>query len=126
MSKIEILHLSDIHFKKNKDDKRKTFREAVREKMLATITEHIDNNNLDLDFVAVTGDIAFSGTEYEEAKRFFEELKSKVPEKAVFLPVPGNHDVDRGYLDDVISLHEIVRNGKTDKFLNSNLTFGVI
>jgi calcineurin-like phosphoesterase family protein/energy-coupling factor transporter ATP-binding protein EcfA2 len=119
MSKISILHLSDIHFKKNKDDKRKTFREAVREKMLATITDHIDKNSLDLDFVAVTGDIAFSGKEYNEAKNFFDDLKSVLSEKTTFLVVPGNHDVDRGYLDDVISLHDIVRNGKTDKFLNS-------
>ena len=70
MSEIAILHLSDIHFKEKKDEDRKSFREDVRAKMLAKIKEHIDSNNLDLDFVAVTGDIAFSGTEYEEAKSF--------------------------------------------------------
>jgi calcineurin-like phosphoesterase family protein len=114
MSKITILHLSDIHFKKNKDDERKTFREDVREKMLAKITEHIDKNNLDLDFVAVTGDIAFLGKEYEEAKKFFNDLKSKLPEKTIFLPVPGNHDVNEFF-----SLHDIVREGKTDRFLEN-------
>ena len=119
MGKITILHLSDIHFKENKDDKRKAFREDVREKMLAKITEHIDNNNLDLDFVAVTGDIAFSGKEYEEAKKFFNDLKSKLPEKTVFLPVPGNHDVDRDHADEFFSLHDIVRNKKTDRFLEN-------
>lgn len=70
MSEIAILHLSDIHFKKDKDDENKTFRKDVKNKMLAKIKEHIDRNNLDLDFVAVTGDIAFSGKEYEEAKSF--------------------------------------------------------
>jgi 3',5'-cyclic AMP phosphodiesterase CpdA len=70
MSEIAILHLSDIHFKEKKDEDRKSFREDVRAKMLAKIKEHIDSNNLDLDFVAVTGDIAFSGKEYEEAKSF--------------------------------------------------------
>jgi formylglycine-generating enzyme required for sulfatase activity/predicted MPP superfamily phosphohydrolase/energy-coupling factor transporter ATP-binding protein EcfA2 len=119
MSKIAILHLSDIHFKKNKDDERKAFREDIREKMLAKITEHLDKNNYDLDFVAVTGDIAFSGKEYDEAKDFFAELKSKLPEKTVFLPVPGNHDVDRGDVNEFFSLHDIVRDKKTERFLEN-------
>jgi formylglycine-generating enzyme required for sulfatase activity/calcineurin-like phosphoesterase family protein len=119
MSKITILHLSDVHFKRNKDDENKTYRKDVRAKMLAKIKEHIDRNNLDLDFVAVTGDIAFSGTEYEEAKSFFDDLKSILPEKTVFLPVPGNHDVDRDYVDAFFSLHGIVRTGKTDRFLEN-------
>ena len=119
MSEIEILHLSDIHFKEKKDEDRKAFREDVRAKMVAKIKEHIDNNNLDLDFVAVTGDIAFSGTEYEEAKSFFKELKSVLPEKTVFLTVPGNHDVNRDYVDEFFSLHGIVRTGKTDRFLDT-------
>ncbi|MBE9591889.1 MAG: metallophosphoesterase, partial [Proteobacteria bacterium] len=117
MSEIEILHLSDIHFKKKKDEDRKAFREDVRAKMLAQITEHIENNNLDLDFVAVTGDIAFSGKEYEEAKNFFDDLKSILPPKTVFLPVPGNHDVDRGNVSKYFSLHDIVKKEQTDDFL---------
>nr|CBH39249.1 hypothetical protein, calcineurin-like phosphoesterase, NACHT domain, and DUF323 family [uncultured archaeon] len=119
MSKITILHLSDIHFKENKDDERKAYRENVRAKMLAKIKEHIEKNNLDLDFVAVTGDITFSGKEYGEAKDFFKELKSKLPEKTVFLPVPGNHDVDRRDVNEFFSLHDIVRDKKTEKFLEN-------
>jgi hypothetical protein len=94
LSKITILHLSDIHFKRNKDDENKTYRKDVKNKMVAEIKQHIDRNNLGLDFVAVTGDIAFSGKEYAEAKNFFDDLKSMLPEKTVFLAVPGNHDVD--------------------------------
>jgi len=119
MSAIEILHLSDIHFKEKKDEDRKAFREDVRAKMLAQIKVHISKNKPNLDFVAVTGDIAFSGKEYEEAKSFFDDLKSILPEKPVFLPVPGNHDVDRDYVSKAILLHEIVRNGRTDKLLES-------
>ncbi|KAF5411968.1 MAG: 3',5'-cyclic adenosine monophosphate phosphodiesterase CpdA [Candidatus Methanophagaceae archaeon] len=117
MSAIEILHLSDIHFKKKKDDK--TFRKDVKNKMLAIIKQHIDENNLDLDFVAVTGDIAFSGKEYEEAKSFFEELKSVLPQKTTFLVVPGNHDVDRDKVDEIWPLHDIVIGKKTSKFLEN-------
>ena len=120
MSEITILHLSDIHFKKDKDDKNKTFRKDVKKKMLAKIKEHIDNNNLDLDFVAVTGDIAFSGKEYNEAKSFFKELKSVLPEKTVFLPVPGNHDVDRDKVSKIFSLHDnVVKKQLTDDFLEN-------
>lgn len=88
MSKITILHLSDIHFKRNEDDENKTFRKDVREKMVAKIKEHMEENNWDVDFVAVTGDIAFSGKEYDEAKSFFDELKSILPKETIFLPVP--------------------------------------
>jgi predicted MPP superfamily phosphohydrolase len=55
---ITILHLSDIHFKWKKIE---TFREDVEEKMIDTIKAHLDNIHSELDFVAVTGDIAFSG-----------------------------------------------------------------
>ncbi|RCV64808.1 Formylglycine-generating enzyme [Methanophagales archaeon] len=119
MCEITILHLSDIHFKRKKDEDRKAFREDVRAKMLAKITEHIDANNVNLDFVVVTGDIAFSGKEYEEAKSFFADLKSILPEETIFLAVPGNHDVDRDYVDEFLSMHEIVRTGKTDRFLEN-------
>ncbi|NQE46031.1 Hercynine oxygenase [ANME-1 cluster archaeon GoMg2] len=119
MSEIAILHLSDIHFKKKKDEDRKAFREDVRAKMLAQIKVHISKNKSNLDFVAVTGDIAFSGKEYKEAKSFFDDLKSILPKETVFLPVPGNHDVDRDYVDEFFSLHGIVRTGKTDRFLES-------
>ncbi|NAT10007.1 hypothetical protein C4E22_00360 [ANME-1 cluster archaeon AG-394-G06] len=117
MSKIEILHLSDIHFKRDKDDENKTFRKDVRAKMHAKINEHIGKNNLDLDFVAVTGDIAFSGKEYEEAKSFFADLKLVLPEKTTFLVVPGNHDVDRDNVSKYFSLHDIVKKQQTDAFL---------
>ena len=124
MSKIEILHLSDIHFKRNKDDENETFRKKVSQEMLAKIKEHIDSNNLNLDFVAVTGDIAFSGKEYEEAKSFFKELKLVLPERTVFLAVPGNHDVDRDKVDEIWPLHDIVIEKKTSKFLDKKAPFG--
>lgn len=41
MSKITILHLSDIHFKKHSRDENKTFRKDVQTKMTDAIKEHI-------------------------------------------------------------------------------------
>jgi formylglycine-generating enzyme required for sulfatase activity/predicted MPP superfamily phosphohydrolase/energy-coupling factor transporter ATP-binding protein EcfA2 len=119
MSKIAILHLSDIHFKRDKNDKNKTYRKDIKNKMLAKIKEHIDKNNLDLDFVAVTGDIAFSGKEYEEAKKFFDDLESVLLEKTIFLFVPGNHDVDRDNVSEFFSLHDIVKKQLTDALLEN-------
>ncbi|NQE54391.1 Hercynine oxygenase [ANME-1 cluster archaeon GoMg3.2] len=119
MSKIVILHLSDIHFKRDKNDKNKTYRKDIKNKMLAKIKEHVDKNNLDLDFVAVTGDIAFSGKEYEEAKKFFDDLESVLLEKTIFLFVPGNHDVDRDNVSEFFSLHDIVKKQLTDALLEN-------
>ena len=81
---ITILHLSDIHFKWKKIE---TFREDVEEKMIDTIKAHLDNIHSELDFVAVTGDIAFSGKgdEYEKAKNFFVGIKVRRIYWAVWL-----------------------------------------
>ena len=119
MSEITILHLSDIHFKRNKDDQNKTFRRDVKNKMVAQIKKHLEKNGLNLDFVAVTGDIAYSGKkkEYDEAIGFFDDLKSVVPETTIFLAVPGNHDVDRGKVMKFFTLHDIVKKRQTDAFL---------
>jgi formylglycine-generating enzyme required for sulfatase activity/predicted MPP superfamily phosphohydrolase/energy-coupling factor transporter ATP-binding protein EcfA2 len=114
MSEVKILHLSDIHFKRKEKE---TFREDVQGKMIDAIKKHLDKYRLEPDFAAVTGDIAFSGKEYDEAKAFFKELKSVLPTKTKFLVVPGNHDLDRRKISNFFSLHNIVQNKETDAFL---------
>jgi 3',5'-cyclic AMP phosphodiesterase CpdA len=84
--RIIILHLSDIHFKRNEKE---TFRGDVQSKMIDAIKEHMEKYPMEPDFAAVTGDIAFSGKEYDEAKAFFEDLESVLPAKTKFLVVPG-------------------------------------
>ncbi len=113
MSDITILHLSDIHFKVKE---KQTFRDDVEEKMTTAIKEHLEDNKAP-DFVAVTGDIAFSGKEYDKAKTFFKTIKTVLPPETVVLPVPGNHDVDRDVISKYFSLHNIVRDKETDGFL---------
>jgi predicted MPP superfamily phosphohydrolase len=116
MSQIKILHLSDIHFKRKEKE---TFRDDVEEKMAAAIKEHLEANDAALDFVAVTGDIAFSGKEYDKAKAFFKTIESVLPPETVVLPVPGNHDVDREEIRDYFSLHDVVCKNKADGFLEN-------
>jgi 3',5'-cyclic AMP phosphodiesterase CpdA len=99
MSEVKILHLSDIHFKRNEKE---TFRDDVQNKMIAAIKKHLEKYRVEPDFMAVTGDIAFSGKEYDEAKVFFKELKS---------------DVDRKKISKFFSLYSIVQYKKVDDFL---------
>ena len=98
MGEINILHLSDIHFKKDMEGKYPLYPQKVGRWMIDSIKQHLDENMGKPDVVAVTGDIAFSGKEpeYEQAQKFFGSLKSVLPADTVFMPVPGNHDVDRG------------------------------
>nr|NIM17063.1 hypothetical protein [Candidatus Aminicenantes bacterium]NIM83741.1 hypothetical protein [Candidatus Aminicenantes bacterium]NIN23201.1 hypothetical protein [Candidatus Aminicenantes bacterium]NIN46895.1 hypothetical protein [Candidatus Aminicenantes bacterium]NIN89817.1 hypothetical protein [Candidatus Aminicenantes bacterium] len=120
MSEITILHLSDIHFKRKKEEENKTFRQTVQERLIEAVANHNRNREHgSLDVVAVTGDIAFSGKEheYKEAAEFFKELKKVLPGEAEFLPVPGNHDVDRDKIRKRFSLYRIVNDNEADEFL---------
>jgi formylglycine-generating enzyme required for sulfatase activity/calcineurin-like phosphoesterase family protein len=121
MSEITILHLSDIHFKKKKKEKNKSFRQIVQKRLIEAAASHNQEHGSP-DVVAVTGDIAFSGKEheYKEAAVFFEKLKGVLPEGTEFLPVPGNHDVDRDEVDEFFSLSKnIVQQDLIDKFLEN-------
>lgn len=121
MSKIEILHLSDIHFRKQTTDI--TFRQEVRGEMIQAIQKHLAEYKVKLDVVAVTGDIAFSGekNEYKEAECFFKNLQKVLPEKTQILMVPGNHDVNRDRVSSIFSLHSVVQQGSTINQLLENL-----
>jgi predicted MPP superfamily phosphohydrolase/energy-coupling factor transporter ATP-binding protein EcfA2 len=118
LSMITILHLSDLHFKKNNREDRPDFRKDIGRKMLDAIKEHVRKESR-LDLIAITGDIAYDGKDYQEALTFFEQLKSIVPGTAVFLPVPGNHDVDREQLNRFFSLQKyVIQENLIEPFLN--------
>ncbi|MCD4655213.1 NACHT domain-containing protein, partial [bacterium] len=66
------------------------------------------------------GDIVFFGKEYKEAGEFFTALKSALPE-VVFLPVPGNYDVNRDEVDyEFDSLYDIIDYDKVERFLENS------
>jgi len=118
MNEITILHLSDIHFRKYQEEENKTFRQEVQKKLIDTVKAHTKKNDFP-NFVAVTGDIAFSGkkTEYDEAWEFFKKLKPVLQPEPVYLVVPGNHDVNREKVRKRFSLQRIVKDDQTDEFL---------
>jgi len=114
-SSISILHLSDIHFRKKEKAGEKYFQMDVEEKLLSKIGSHVKEHSQP-DIVAITGDIAFDGKDYKKAEKFFLKLRELLPD-STFLPVPGNHDVDRGQIFEDFSLHNIIVGDKVDKFL---------
>ena len=94
LDKFSWLHLSDFHFRADGD----TFSQDVSiNEITGDISSRLSSEH-PLQFVAVTGDIAFSGkpSEYEVAAGFFSSLACELGLglNRIFV-VPGNHDVDR-------------------------------
>lgn len=71
---------------------------VVLDELLRDVSEFMQDDGLQPDFIAVTGDIAFSGkaVEYELARQFFDKLLQTTGlDKERLVLIPGNHDVDR-------------------------------
>jgi hypothetical protein len=90
---IAIVHFSDLHFQK---DEEKNFMLSRLDKLRGAIrSQTIGVKNV---FIAVTGDIAFSGNELEylHAQKFFTNLITNISledQKNVnLILIPGNHD----------------------------------
>lgn len=93
MRDITWLQISDIHMRPRDE----WSQDVVLRAMAKSIAQARDKGRA-LDFVLVTGDLAFSGkpSEYELVKSFLTAISeaSSVPLEKFFC-VPGNHDVDR-------------------------------
>lgn len=91
------LHLSDLHFRES----RAYDENIVLKAFLRDVAERIQVDNLQLDFIVITGDLAFSGkpVEYTLAHRFLDELlvTTGLGRERLFV-VPGNHDVNRSLI----------------------------
>ena len=94
MRPIRWLHISDIHMRETDP--------WSRDSVLLAMREHISRNSAEdikVDFILVTGDLAFSGiaNEYRLVGKFFDALStaSRVPKESIYC-IPGNHDLDRG------------------------------
>lgn len=94
LDRISWLHLSDFHFKAEGDSFSQDIScEALVRDIPSRLTE-----DYPLQFIVVTGDIAFSGrsSEYKYASEFFAVLLSDLGlDTSRLCIVPGNHDVDR-------------------------------
>ncbi len=94
-SSINILHISDIHFK---NEKYFLNRDHIERNIFSTIQRHIIESSIYPDCLVITGDIAWSGkrSEYKLAMNFLQNLINliSINDIRVFI-VPGNHDVNR-------------------------------
>ena len=118
MDKISWLHLSDFHFKAGGD----SFSQEVSCDALVRDIPSRLSDEFPLQFIVVTGDIAFSGqsSEYELASTFFASLLDNLGLGAERLCiVPGNHDVDRSiqpYMYNGVRM-SLTSQGAIDEFL---------
>ncbi|MEG5334490.1 MULTISPECIES: metallophosphoesterase [Enterobacter cloacae complex] len=95
------VHLSDIHFGQERDD-RVHIHGDVKQQLIVDARDVISKiAGGSADGILVTGDIAQSGqwAEYVEAARWLDELASNIGvEIHCVQMVPGNHDLDRSKL----------------------------
>ena len=118
LDKFSWLHLSDFHFRANGD---LFSQEVSTEALLGDLPSRLSSEH-PLQFVVVTGDIAFSGkpSQYDLAAEFFKSLASTLGlgMDRIFV-VPGNHDVDRSLQDYLYEgvLQKLTNQQAVDEFL---------
>lgn len=102
-STINILHLTDSHIREsNKDD---------INLRVASMINYIQSENIDIDLLAFTGDLAFSGEkiEYELFEKYvIDPVRKKLNlGSSKIIIIPGNHDVSREKI--TIAEHSLLR-----------------
>lgn len=91
MNTLRWLHLSDIHFKGNEQYETKRMRDSLIDELRKVSREK------NVNFVFITGDLAFQGSGYDKAlDKFVKDilLSTDVTLDNLFM-IPGNHDLRR-------------------------------
>lgn len=99
---MRILHLSDIHFGRDNEKYKIDGHFDNKEKILENLLSIIDDMQYKPDHIIMTGDIAWHGkkSEFEEALTWFKRLLTVSELTADDISFcPGNHDVNRGYVN---------------------------
>lgn len=124
--KLVLLHLSDIHLRKDVIESTQDLDDDIRTKLFHDVAQSDIPANIPFDAILVTGDIAFGGkeAEYESARQWLKKLCEKIncPESHVWV-VPGNHDVDREVIDHstiVCDLHTAIRSSSDPAYALSH------
>jgi predicted MPP superfamily phosphohydrolase len=98
---VTFIHLSDIHFLPRDKQAQLDLDIHIRRALLDDL-ETKPANGAPYDALLITGDIAFSGKpkEYKTAQDWLDQLfaRSGLSRKETYM-VPGNHDVDRDYVE---------------------------
>ena len=126
MSKVNLLHLSDLHFGLESLQKLKKIVIEKREQILNKLILKLENLNelWKPNIIVISGDIGFSGEKenYEDAGKWIEIILKKLKlniEKLILCP--GNHD---RYIKDIMKLKQLYpRIEDVDRFLEkANIT----
>lgn len=103
---LTFIHLSDIHFSKRNDEGQFDIDQQIRRAVSDDI-ESKPANGAAYDGLLLTGDIGFAGKidDYERAEQWLDEIfaRAGVDPTTTFC-VPGNHDVDRAFVDPALPL----------------------
>jgi 3',5'-cyclic AMP phosphodiesterase CpdA len=122
---LSFVHLSDIHFGQEKTGGvRKTHNDA---KACLIADAKRETNDLKIDGIIVTGDVAYAGKpeEFQQAGVWLDELAEAVgcPRTEVQV-VPGNHDIDREHISagSMLMIQKVLDDGEDhlDAFLESS------
>jgi hypothetical protein len=114
-AQVVLLHLSDIHFRKDRagdaHDSDADLRNELERDLRTIRTTLVDR----VDGIIVSGDLAFGGQpeEFDFAEGWLERLRELIncPKDSIMV-TPGNHDVDRSEIPeggDIDLLHEEIR-----------------
>lgn len=107
--KLFLLHLSDIHLRKEEISSAQDLDLDLRARVLADVARAELPTPLRIDAVLITGDLAFGGNkvEYTSARGWLRTLCRSVncPESHVWV-VPGNHDVDREVITRSVTIRD--------------------
>ena len=107
MTQITWLHLSDLHIREEPGSKYNL--DVVLDALLKDIQEFTVEKNLKLNFIIITGDIANKGMDkdYALANNFLDNLLHITNlTKDQLLVIPGNHDVNRPSVEDLVGLRK--------------------
>lgn len=113
MSKVFLLHISDLHLKPPLPDGLQDREADIRSEVLREVAKWRKEHSADgrVIGILVTGDIAAQGKadEFETAKNWFKEVTDTAGcDVSKVYTVPGNHDVDRSLFagnDELADLH---------------------
>ena len=114
---LNILHLSDIHFKCQLDGTIHDLDHDVRNELEIDLVQVLKDSG-PIDAIVVTGDVAFGGKseDYEVARKWLASLceKTGCQTEQVWV-VPGNHDIDWDRVTEVVrTLQDSIQNSQLD------------
>ncbi|WP_162265505.1 metallophosphoesterase [Leptospira borgpetersenii] len=109
-----LVHLSDLHFRKNETGGTFDFYTHLRNELLKDLAEMCEELKEPVSAILISGDLTFAGQieEFDFAEQWLSKLCTNCKaEYTNIFTVPGNHDVDRRVAGEVViqSVHRDIK-----------------